>query len=205
MDLCADGGFMLTTQASADFSACASAGLQSMYSEKRKGVRGRRLGLAQFGAARLATGRKIATKDYSSGVHGYAASHKVGGESSEDSDGDVVLVRQQASGAAGSGGGDVSGTLPPKLPHGQTNRWLRKMPARGSHLVGWCVYVFFDQPTPGWHELVIVEHTGGAGYTIYSEAEDFHEEVTLPDDTIAYLKPGPGIQHSVEVTDDMLP
>ena len=51
----------------------------------------------------------------------------------------------------------------------------------------------------------VVDFSGDDAYVIFFEEDDVHEDVTLPDDTIAFRRPTEGCETRIRVTRDMLP
>lgn len=98
------------------------------------------------------------------------------------------------------------------MPHGEAKYWQRPMPAKGSELKGWRVLVlclYKGQPT--WYEGIIVDcstprtgkFAGNELYTVYYQAEDVHEEFTLPDLDLVFRHHT--FEPKVAVSQDMLP
>ena len=189
-ELTLGGGYMCAAQAEADFQAQQQFSLASMYTEKRKGARGRMLPMSQLAGARARVERSIAVKRI---TQGYGAARRVAQaeESDSDSDGDV---------------NNRDGAVVPNLPSGYASKYTNTPPASGKALEGWVVVAYFPL-SKKWFDGVVVLHVpmrGPRWYAVFHEEEDFHELWEVPDPEIFFRLERAG-HHVVAVQPSMLP
>ena len=227
-------GAMAIGQANSDFAQLRAANsLSSMYSEKRKGSRGRRLPGEQLPAARARVDGKLRAKALR--PHGYGKRHSKQGESESDSDdnqtqGRISQSHRLAGGLLGAAerreagergeqaGGRAAGVHAAQskcdaaatakargltLPRGDAMRYQWEMPLTGAALTGRRVMCYFPNAS-GWFDGVVVQHLGSSGYSIFYEEDDEHEDWELPDPELVFMCNSEA-DHTVPVSRDMLP
>ena len=74
--------------------------------------------------------------------------------------------------------------------------------------MGWVVTMVFTtwEGGEGWYEGGVVVEAGNDGWcTVYYRSDDFHERVQVPEETVRFRVPHPGVTHRELVTPEMLP